>query len=261
MAASVPCAWRRSRAPGWLPGSPSTSPGPRAVVDRAGLQVALGHPEGLLDLEQLVVGADDELGGDRGAVRAGPQVGGVARRRTGHLPSPRCRLLASATVGPQDSCISRDLRLHPNLQVNVDCSEKLQDLPRRWPDRQRPAPPLPAHTAVLALGPGHLRGIHPDHGPAPAMCQPPRPSYQERRPPAGRGTGAHPTRQPGRHPTPRTENQDQNSSRRAIRPARHTREELRLRLRTLAAAASLFSSLTRANTRNRRQWTARPTAR
>jgi hypothetical protein len=48
------------------------------VVDRAGLQVVLGHPERFLDLEELVVGADDELGGDRGAVRAGRQVGGVA---------------------------------------------------------------------------------------------------------------------------------------------------------------------------------------
>jgi hypothetical protein len=32
------------------------------VEDRPGGQVALGHPEGLLDLEQLVVGADHELG-------------------------------------------------------------------------------------------------------------------------------------------------------------------------------------------------------
>ncbi len=31
------------------------------VVDRAGLQVVLGHPEGLLDAPQLVVGVDDEL--------------------------------------------------------------------------------------------------------------------------------------------------------------------------------------------------------
>ena len=43
-----------------------------AVVDRPGLQVALGHPERLLDLEQLVVSADHELRGDRGAVGAGP---------------------------------------------------------------------------------------------------------------------------------------------------------------------------------------------
>ena len=81
----------------------------------------------------------------------------------------------------------------------------LQDPPRRRADRQKPAPPLPADTTVLALGPRHLPGIHPDHGPATAMSWPPRPSYQERRPPAGRGTGAHPTRQPCRHPTPRTE--------------------------------------------------------
>ena len=49
-----------------------------AVVDGPGLQVALGHPERLLDLEQLVVGADHELRGDGGAVGAGPQVGDVA---------------------------------------------------------------------------------------------------------------------------------------------------------------------------------------
>ena len=48
------------------------------VVDRPGLQVVLGHPEAFLDAPQVVVGADHELGGDRGAVRAGRQVGGVA---------------------------------------------------------------------------------------------------------------------------------------------------------------------------------------
>jgi hypothetical protein len=107
----------------------------------------------------------------------------------------------------------------------------LQDPPRRRPDRQRPAPPLPAHPVILALGQRPRRGLHPDYGPAPALSQPPRPSYQERRPPAGRGTGAHPTRQPGRHPTPRTENQDQNSSRQAIRQAHHAREGLRFKVR------------------------------
>ena len=49
-----------------------------AVVDGPGLQVALGHAEAFLDPHRAVVGADDELGGDRGAVRAGGQVGGVA---------------------------------------------------------------------------------------------------------------------------------------------------------------------------------------
>ena len=34
-----------------------------AVVDRPGLQVVLGHAEGLLDLRELVVGADHELRG------------------------------------------------------------------------------------------------------------------------------------------------------------------------------------------------------
>ena len=42
------------------------------VVDRAGLQVVLGHPEALLDAPQLVVGVDDELGG------LADEVGGVA---------------------------------------------------------------------------------------------------------------------------------------------------------------------------------------
>jgi hypothetical protein len=34
-----------------------------AVVDRPGLQIALGHPERLLNLEQLLAGADHELRG------------------------------------------------------------------------------------------------------------------------------------------------------------------------------------------------------
>ena len=42
------------------------------VVDRSGLQVVLGHPEALLDVPELVVGADHEL---RGLVG---EVGGVA---------------------------------------------------------------------------------------------------------------------------------------------------------------------------------------
>jgi len=49
-----------------------------AVVDGPGLQAALGHPERLLDLEQLVVGADHELGRNRSAVGASWQVGNVA---------------------------------------------------------------------------------------------------------------------------------------------------------------------------------------
>jgi len=40
---------------------------PDAVVDGPGLQVAFGHPEAFLDLEQLMVGGDHEVGGDRGA--------------------------------------------------------------------------------------------------------------------------------------------------------------------------------------------------
>ena len=42
------------------------------VIDRAGLQVVLGHPEALLDEPQLVVGVDDELSGLAG------EIGGVA---------------------------------------------------------------------------------------------------------------------------------------------------------------------------------------
>jgi hypothetical protein len=38
------------------------------VVDRPGLQVVLGHLEGLLDASQLVVGADDQLRGRIGQV-------------------------------------------------------------------------------------------------------------------------------------------------------------------------------------------------
>jgi hypothetical protein len=57
-----------------------------AVVDGPGLQVALGHPERLLDLEQLVVGTDHELRRDRRAVGACPQVCDIAlqsRQRPG----------------------------------------------------------------------------------------------------------------------------------------------------------------------------------
>jgi len=34
-----------------------------AVVDRAGLQVVFGHPEGLLDAPQLLIGTDDKFAG------------------------------------------------------------------------------------------------------------------------------------------------------------------------------------------------------
>jgi len=43
-----------------------------AVVDRPSLQIVLGHPKGLLDAPELVVGVDDEGGG------LGDEVGGVA---------------------------------------------------------------------------------------------------------------------------------------------------------------------------------------
>ena len=33
------------------------------MVDRSGLQVVFGHPEGLLDTPQLVIRTDDEVGG------------------------------------------------------------------------------------------------------------------------------------------------------------------------------------------------------
>ena len=48
------------------------------MVDGAGLQVAFGHPERLLDLGQPVVCADHELRGHGRAVRAAPQVGDIA---------------------------------------------------------------------------------------------------------------------------------------------------------------------------------------
>jgi hypothetical protein len=48
------------------------------VVDGPGLQVVLGHPEGFLDLEQPVAGADHELWRDPCALGAGLQVGDVA---------------------------------------------------------------------------------------------------------------------------------------------------------------------------------------
>ena len=43
-----------------------------AVIDRAGLQVVLGHPERLLDAPQLVIGVNDER---RGLI---DEVGGLA---------------------------------------------------------------------------------------------------------------------------------------------------------------------------------------
>jgi hypothetical protein len=70
------------------------------VVDRAGLQVVLGHAERLLDLEQPVVGADHEVGRDEGAVRAGLEVGDVT------LDGPLCapasaHILRAETANPQ----------------------------------------------------------------------------------------------------------------------------------------------------------------
>jgi hypothetical protein len=47
----------------------------QVVVDRSGSQVVFRHSERLLDLDQPVVGADDELRGDRAAVGAGGQGG------------------------------------------------------------------------------------------------------------------------------------------------------------------------------------------
>ena len=66
-----------------------------AVVDRAGLQVVLGHPEGLLDAPEPVVGVDDEFGGLAG------QVGGVAlpaRQGCGSWPPTRGSPLLVAPV-------------------------------------------------------------------------------------------------------------------------------------------------------------------
>ena len=51
------------------------------VEDRAGSQVVLAHPEGLLDVPQLVVGGDDLTG----AHQAGRDVGDVALEVLGEL--------------------------------------------------------------------------------------------------------------------------------------------------------------------------------
>ena len=69
------------------------------VVDRPGLQVVLGHPEGLLDAPQLVVRVDDELrshGGEVGGVSLPPgqstgfgfQIAVDRLRRAGELDEP-----------------------------------------------------------------------------------------------------------------------------------------------------------------------------
>ena len=65
------------------------------VVDGPGLQVAFGHPEGFLDLEQLVVGADDELRGHGRPVRAYGEVGDVSLQ-PGQVPCLRFELAVDA---------------------------------------------------------------------------------------------------------------------------------------------------------------------
>jgi hypothetical protein len=66
-----------------------------AVVDRAGLQVGLGHAEALLDVPELVIAADHEVRGNQGAVRAGGEVGDVAFR-PGQVPGLRLELAVDA---------------------------------------------------------------------------------------------------------------------------------------------------------------------
>ena len=78
-----------------------------AMVDRPGLQVVLGHAEALLDLEEPVVGADDEIRGD--GVPSG----------TRHCPPTRRRVQERANSSDKNSrragltgngptCVSRD---------------------------------------------------------------------------------------------------------------------------------------------------------
>jgi hypothetical protein len=65
-----------------------------AVVDGPGLQVVLGHPEGLRDAPELVVGIDDELR------RLGGEVGGVALP-SGLRPGLASRVRLTLLVAPQ----------------------------------------------------------------------------------------------------------------------------------------------------------------
>ena len=65
-----------------------------------------------LDLEELVVGADHELGGDRGAVRAGGQVGDVALH-PGQRPGLVLELAVDGpgAAGQLDEPVALDRRL------------------------------------------------------------------------------------------------------------------------------------------------------
>src|SRR5689334_17634400 len=85
------------------------------VVDRPGGQVVLGHAERGLDLEEPVVGVDHELRGDRGAVGAGGEVGGVGLP-PGQCPGLGLQGAVHALVGADkldepvalDRCLARD---------------------------------------------------------------------------------------------------------------------------------------------------------
>ena len=69
----------------------------------------------------------------------------------------------------------------------------------------RPAPPAPENPAVLALGTRHRQRVRPHPRAAATLTSTSRPP-NPKGPPAGRGTGAHPAREPGRYPTPGNEN-------------------------------------------------------
>jgi hypothetical protein len=96
-------------------------------------------------------------------------------------------------------------------------------------DRQRPAAPLPAHPRQMALDPRHHRSLHQDHGPAPAMTGPPRPSHPGRIETQPAAEPA-PTRRDSRAGTPRRtpETKIKTPAGQPGRPAHHTREESRL---------------------------------
>ncbi len=161
-----------------------------------------------------------------------------------HLPSRNYQVNTAWCQAASIACDLlawlRLLALDGDLATAEPKTLRYRDPARRRADRERPAPPLPADTAVMAMGPPHHRSVHPDPGPAAAMTRPapaPQPRKENHQP--GRGTGAHPTRQPGRHPTPHTrKTKINNSARQTIRPGRHTREGLRLKPMALSSGPS-----------------------
>jgi hypothetical protein len=140
---------------------------PLVVVDRAGLQVVLGHPERLLNLEQPVVGVDDELGGHRCAVGTCLEVGDIAFQ-PGESAGLRfeCPVDAPGPAGQLDDrlrpygCPRADVRKggkagertrDGTAAAQVNSARTLPDRPIRLPVKVEVAGSNPVRTALLTL--------------------------------------------------------------------------------------------------------------